>query len=37
MKHRTSIKKMCGECKIIRRKGRLFVICKDHSHKQKQV
>lgn len=36
MKVKSSIKKICKDCKIIRRKGVLRVICKNVRHKQKQ-
>ncbi|MEK7595126.1 MAG: 50S ribosomal protein L36 [Patescibacteria group bacterium] len=37
MKVRASIKKMCRNCKIVRREGRVFVICsKSPKHKQRQ-
>jgi large subunit ribosomal protein L36 len=36
MKVRSSVKKICSKCKIIRRKGVLRVICKDPKHKQRQ-
>ncbi|PPI88561.1 50S ribosomal protein L36 [Candidatus Pantoea edessiphila] len=37
MKVRTSVKKLCRSCKIIRRNGIVRVICKSHSkHKQRQ-
>ncbi len=36
MKVRSSLKKICDSCKIIRRKGRLYVICKNPRHKQRQ-
>ena len=36
MKVRSSVKKICSKCKIIRRKGVLRVICSDPKHKQKQ-
>ena len=36
MKVRSSVRKMCGNCKIIRRKGVLRVICKNKRHKQRQ-
>ncbi|AGI27108.1 50S ribosomal protein L36 [Candidatus Portiera aleyrodidarum] len=36
MKVRTSVKKICINCKMIRRKGRIRVICKDLRHKQRQ-
>ncbi|MBF0243661.1 MAG: 50S ribosomal protein L36 [Planctomycetes bacterium] len=32
----SSIKKRCENCKIIRRKGKVRVICKDPKHKQRQ-
>ena len=35
MKVRSSVKKMCAHCAIVRRKGRLYVICeKNAKHKQ---
>ncbi|MFB6212226.1 MAG: 50S ribosomal protein L36 [Candidatus Magasanikbacteria bacterium] len=37
MKVRSSVKKICDDCKIVRRKGRLYVICKKPKHKQKQA
>ncbi|MEK7542209.1 MAG: 50S ribosomal protein L36 [Patescibacteria group bacterium] len=37
MKVQSSIKKMCKECKIVKRKRKLYVICKkDPTHKQRQ-
>ncbi|MDZ7331806.1 MAG: 50S ribosomal protein L36 [candidate division KSB1 bacterium] len=36
MKVRSSVKKICEGCKIIKRKGRLRVICKNPRHKQRQ-
>ncbi|MBI2624696.1 50S ribosomal protein L36 [Candidatus Parcubacteria bacterium] len=36
MKVRASVKKMCMQCKIVRRKGRVYVICTDPKHKQRQ-
>jgi large subunit ribosomal protein L36 len=36
MKVRASVKKICMSCKIIRRYGRLRVICKTAKHKQRQ-
>ena len=36
MKVRASVKKMCEKCKIIRRKGRVAVICENPKHKQRQ-
>ena len=36
MKVRTSVKKMCHKCKIIRRKRVVRVICPNPRHKQRQ-
>ena len=36
MKVRASVKKMCAKCKIIRRKGKVMVICEIPKHKQRQ-
>jgi large subunit ribosomal protein L36 len=37
MKVRTSVKKMCEHCRIIRRRGRVYVICpRLKKHKQRQ-
>ncbi|PIZ00903.1 50S ribosomal protein L36 [bacterium (Candidatus Gribaldobacteria) CG_4_10_14_0_8_um_filter_33_9] len=36
MKVRSSIKKICKDCKIARRKSVVFVICKNPKHKQRQ-
>jgi len=36
MKVRPSVKKMCENCKVIRRKGVVRVICTDPRHKQRQ-
>ncbi|MDR3163519.1 MAG: 50S ribosomal protein L36 [Mycoplasmataceae bacterium] len=36
MKVRTSVKKICKDCKIIKRHGRIMVICKNPKHKQRQ-
>ena len=33
---RASVKKLCRNCKIIRRDGVVRVICKDPRHKQRQ-
>ena len=34
MKVRPSVKKMCDKCKIIRRHGKVLVICENPRHKQ---
>ncbi|HLB51663.1 50S ribosomal protein L36 [candidate division WWE3 bacterium RIFCSPHIGHO2_12_FULL_38_15] len=37
MKVRSSVKPMCRDCKVIRRKGVVLVICKKNpKHKQRQ-
>ena len=36
MKVRASVKKLCENCKIIRRKGVIRVICTNKRHKQRQ-
>ena len=36
MKVRSSVKKICENCKIIKRKGVVRVICKNPKHKQRQ-
>ncbi len=36
MKVRASVKKICRNCKIVRRKGVVRVICTNPEHKQRQ-
>jgi len=36
MKVRASVKKICKDCKIIKRHGVIRVICKEPRHKQRQ-
>jgi large subunit ribosomal protein L36 len=37
MKVRSSVKRICESCKIVRRKGRIYVICASNPrHKQRQ-
>jgi len=36
MKVRSSVKKFCDKCCLIRRKGNLIVICSNFKHKQRQ-
>ena len=36
MKVRASVKKMCANCKIVRRKGVVLIICENPKHKQRQ-
>ncbi|HHX58713.1 MAG TPA: 50S ribosomal protein L36 [Candidatus Moranbacteria bacterium] len=36
MKVQSSVKIRCSKCKIVRRKGVVYVICKTPKHKQRQ-
>jgi len=36
MKVRSSIKKICQNCRQIRRRGKIFIICNNPKHKQRQ-
>ena len=36
MKVRASVKKLCRNCKVVRRKGVLRVLCTNPKHKQRQ-
>lgn len=36
MKVRTSVKKICDKCRVIKRKGVIRVICSNPKHKQRQ-
>jgi len=36
MKVRASVKKMCPKCRVIRRHGKVMVICTNPKHKQRQ-
>jgi len=36
MKVKASVKKICKDCKVIRRKKRVWVICKNPKHRQRQ-
>ncbi|MBD3325099.1 50S ribosomal protein L36 [candidate division KSB3 bacterium] len=36
MKVRSSVKKICDKCRIIKRKGVIRVICVNPRHKQRQ-
>ncbi|MEX0820416.1 MAG: 50S ribosomal protein L36 [Pirellulaceae bacterium] len=37
MKVRASVKRVCENCKIVRRKGRVYVVCSTNArHKQRQ-
>nr|YP_009107593.1 ribosomal protein L36 [Phalaenopsis hybrid cultivar]YP_009435259.1 ribosomal protein L36 [Lobelia malowensis]YP_009435346.1 ribosomal protein L36 [Lobelia patula]YP_009436059.1 ribosomal protein L36 [Colensoa physaloides]YP_009436116.1 ribosomal protein L36 [Cyphia angustiloba]YP_009436315.1 ribosomal protein L36 [Cyphia belfastica]YP_009436400.1 ribosomal protein L36 [Cyphia crenata]YP_009436544.1 ribosomal protein L36 [Cyphia dentariifolia]YP_009436839.1 ribosomal protein L36 [Cyphia s len=36
MKIRASVRKICEKCRLIRRQGRIIVICSNPRHKQRQ-
>lgn len=36
MKVRSSVKKMCDKCRLIKRRGKILVICTNPKHKQRQ-
>ena len=36
MKVRASVKKICRKCKIIKRNGKIMVICENRKHRQVQ-
>ncbi|MDH4207630.1 MAG: 50S ribosomal protein L36 [Anaerolineae bacterium] len=36
MKVKPSVKRRCENCKIVRRKGVVMVLCKNPRHKQRQ-
>jgi large subunit ribosomal protein L36 len=36
MKVNPSVKKICDKCKVIRRHGRVMIICDNPRHKQRQ-
>ncbi|HCV28416.1 MAG TPA: 50S ribosomal protein L36 [Dehalococcoidia bacterium] len=36
MKVRASVKRRCANCKVIRRKGTIRVLCSNGRHKQRQ-
>nr|UDZ61055.1 ribosomal protein L36 [Echinodorus cordifolius]UDZ61056.1 ribosomal protein L36 [Echinodorus paniculatus]WRM53858.1 ribosomal protein L36 [Echinodorus grisebachii] len=36
MKIKASVRKICVKCRLIRRRGRILVICSNPKHKQRQ-
>ncbi len=36
MKVQASVKKICRDCRVVRRKGVVRIECKDKRHKQRQ-
>ncbi|GAQ93757.1 ribosomal protein L36 (chloroplast) [Klebsormidium nitens] len=36
MKVRASVRKICESCRLIRRRGKVMVLCNNPKHKQRQ-
>jgi large subunit ribosomal protein L36 len=36
MKVRSSVKRICEKCKLVRRHGKVLIICENPRHKQRQ-
>jgi large subunit ribosomal protein L36 len=36
MKVRASVKRICDKCKVVRRRGVIYVVCANPRHKQRQ-
>ncbi len=36
MKVQASVKKRCKNCKVVKRRGTLYIICETAKHKQRQ-
>ncbi len=36
LKVKPSVKRICAKCKVIKRKGRIIIICSNPRHKQRQ-
>lgn len=36
MKVRASVKPICNKCKIVKRRGRVYIVCENPKHKQRQ-
>ncbi|MFH1352829.1 MAG: 50S ribosomal protein L36 [bacterium] len=36
MKVKSSVRRICKKCKIVKRKGKVMVICSNPKHKQRQ-
>ncbi|MCH7952069.1 50S ribosomal protein L36 [Patescibacteria group bacterium] len=36
MKVKASVRVRCKKCKIVRRRGRVYVVCENPRHKQRQ-
>jgi large subunit ribosomal protein L36 len=36
MKVQASVKKRCEKCKVVKRRGKVYVVCEIKKHKQRQ-
>lgn len=36
MRVRASVKPLCNKCRVIRRRGKVYVVCANPRHKQRQ-
>ncbi|MEK7070443.1 MAG: 50S ribosomal protein L36 [Patescibacteria group bacterium] len=36
MNVKSSVKKICAKCKLVKRRGMLYIICSNPKHKQRQ-
>ena len=36
MKVKASVKPICDKCKVVKREGKVFIICSNPKHKQRQ-
>lgn len=36
MKVRASVKRICEKCKVVKRKGKVRIVCSNPKHKQRQ-
>ncbi|MBI2623554.1 MAG: 50S ribosomal protein L36 [Candidatus Liptonbacteria bacterium] len=36
MKVRSSVKRICSKCKVVKRRGKIYVTCANPKHKQRQ-
>lgn len=36
MKVQASAKKRCNKCKVVKRRGKIYIICDNKRHKQRQ-
>nr|AYC64253.1 ribosomal protein L36 [Pseudobryopsis hainanensis] len=37
MKVRSSVRKICNQCRLIRRRGKILILCQNPKHKQRQT